>query len=80
MLSQLSINANDVWQAADRKHIALTHTETCQIRDIAAQRVNEGVLAEIEAALFAVVSARPNGNQPGLFDERGNEDEDMESG
>ena len=75
MLSQLRINANDVWQAAARKGVMLTHAETCQIRRIAARRVNECVLTEIEAALFAVVGARACGNQLGLFDERGNENE-----
>lgn len=72
MQTRIGINANDVWQAAEMKGVTLTHDETCQIRDIARREVKLSVVAEIDAALFAVVGARPQGNQPGLFDEKGN--------
>ena len=73
MNTWININANDVWQAAALKGLTLTHRETCQIREIVAKETALSVAAEIDRALFAVVGARPQGNQPGLFDERGNE-------
>lgn len=68
MLSQCRINSNDIWQAPAMKGLTLTHVETCAIRDIAAREVNDGVWTQIERAVFAVVGAREQGQQPGLFD------------
>jgi len=66
MQARIGINANDVWQAAAIKGVLLTHQETCQIRDIAAMEVELSVAVEIDRALFSVVGARPQGNQPEL--------------